>query len=110
MAVAFAYVGNTNVLTLTGLKSDDEDTFLNSATITVTVKDANGAAISGESWPVTMDYVAASDGDYRAVISHSAAITNGQVYTAVVDVDASDTSNERVGHWEFPFTAKVRNK
>lgn len=106
--VATAYVGNTNVITLTGLMSEDEATYLNAATVTVTVKDSAGAEVTGETWPVTMDYVDASDGDYRAAISYAADLTAGNSYVAVIDVDATDTSGERVGHWEFPFKAEVR--
>lgn len=106
--IAVAYVGNTNVLTLTGLKSDDEGIYLNDATVTLTVKDTDGAAVAGESWPVTMDYVASSNGNYRAVISAEAEFVAKAKYTAVIDVDASDVNGERIGHWEFPFQAQVR--
>lgn len=110
MSTAIAYVANTNVLTLTGLVSEDDGAPLNSATVTVTIKDAADSSIAGESWPVTMDYVDESEGNYRALISSAAALVAGAKYKAIVDVNASDTSSERIAHWEFPFTAQVRKK
>lgn len=106
--MAMAYAANTNVLTLTGLQSEDEGTFLNEAAPTLTVKDSSGSPISGESWPVTMEYVAASDGNYRVIISSVVSLTAGQTYKAVVDVDSSTTDEERIAHWEFPFQVQTR--
>jgi hypothetical protein len=105
MATQIAYVANTNNLVLTGLKSDIEDAFLNSAVVTATVKDSTNAVVVG---PVTMDYVAASDGEYIASLSASIEFTAGARYTAFIDADGSDTNNERIGHWEIAFTAKTR--
>src|SRR5512143_1733125 len=110
MAASIAYVGNTNDLELTGLKSDAEDTYLNDATITVTVKDAAGNSVAGEEWPATMTYVDGSNGDYVLGLTYLLELVGGAKYTAVIDADASDTSAERYGHWEFPFTAQVRKK
>jgi hypothetical protein len=38
------------------------------------------------------------------------AFTDSTKYTAFIDADATDTGAERIGHWEFPFTAKTRIK
>lgn len=110
MAISIAYVGNTNNLELTGLKSEVEDIFLDDVVITVTVKDSAGVELTGETWPQTMTYVAGSNGDYVLGLSHLLNLTRGQRYTAFIDADASDTSAERYGHWEFPFTAQTRTK
>lgn len=110
MAASIAYVGNTNDLELTGLKSESEDIFLNNVTITVTVNDAAGSPVTGENWPITMTYIAGSDGNYVVGLSYELAIIAGAKYTAIIDADASDTDAERIGHWEFPFTAQTRKK
>lgn len=114
---SIAYIGNTNNLELTGLKSELEDTFLNNLVPTVTVKDADGNEVSGGSsnptpWPADMTYVEGSDGNYAVGLSATLEFAEGGRYTAFIDVIASDTdgSPERIGHWEFPFTAKVRTK
>lgn len=95
-----AFVANTNLLELIGLKSAVEDEFINDATVSVTVKDASGANVAGVTWPVTMDYVAASSGDYRAIIPHGAALVSGRQYTAEISVNAGA---DRVGFWRFVF-------
>lgn len=115
MAASFAYIANTNNLKLTGLKSDLEKEFLNNLVPTVTIKDSSGNEVSSgsgdpEPWPAYMTYVTDSDGNYAVGLSADLQFIAGEKYTAVIDVIASDTDGtpERIGHWEFPFTAKVR--
>lgn len=110
MATQIAFVGNTNNLEINGLKSEVEDTFLNDATITVTIKDANGVDVAGEPWPQTMTYLAGSDGNYVLGLTRNLDFSNGAKYTAFIDADASDTATERFAHWQFPFTAQTRTK
>lgn len=66
--------------------------------------------MEGQNWPVIMSYIVGSNGDYVAGFSHEALLAAGAKYVAFIDADASDTSAERVAHWEFPFTAQVRKK
>jgi hypothetical protein len=110
MAKAFAFIGNTNDLLLTGLKSEVEGIFLDDAVITVTVKDPLGVPVIGETWPKPMTYIAGSEGSYVAGLSHLLVFTDSTKYTAFIDADASDQTAVRVGHWEFPFTAQTRTK
>lgn len=95
-----AFVANTNLLELIGLKSAVEDTAINDATVAVTIKDAGGVNVTGVTWPVTMDYVAASSGDYRAVVPHGAALVSGRQYTAEISVNAGA---DRIGFWRYVF-------
>lgn len=101
------FVANTNVLEIIGLKSAVEDTFINDATVEVTVKDADGAEVSGQTWPTAMAYVATSDGDYRAILEHDLALTDKAKYTAEISIDAGA---ERIGFWAYSFTAQARTK
>jgi hypothetical protein len=110
LMASIAFVGNTNDLLLTGLKSEIENTFLADAVITVTVKDINGVPVVGETWPKPMTYIPGSDGSYVAGLSHLMHFSDSAKYTAFIDADATDTGAERIGHWEFPFTAKTRIK
>jgi hypothetical protein len=100
-----AFVANSNVLDLIGLKSAVEDTFINDADVEVTVKDSADVNVTGVSWPVTMDYVAASNGNYRAILSHAIAFVPNRKYYAHIDADAGA---DRVGHWEFEFRPQTR--
>lgn len=102
-----AFVGNTNLLEIRGLKSAVEGTFINDATVTVTVKNASGANVSGQTWPAAMSYVAASSGDYRAVIEDDAALMPRQTYTAEITVNAGVN---RIGFWKYVFKPQDRTK
>lgn len=102
---AVVYVANTNVLDLIGLKSVVDNAFVNSATVTVTVKDSALVAVTGQTWPTAMVYVPTSNGNYRAYFENDLALTNKKKYIAVIDADAGVN---RIGHWEFPFTAATR--
>jgi hypothetical protein len=100
-----AFVANTNVLDLTGLKNELTDAFINDATVTVTVKDASGAQVSGQAWPLTMSYVALSDGNYRAFLSSALPFAAKAKYTAYIEANGGANL---VGHWEFHFTTVTR--
>ena len=100
-----AFVANTNVLELQGLHSEIEGAYVNDATVTVTVKDEDGVAVTGQTWPLTMQYVATSQGDYRAILKDTLALVAKQNYFAFIDVNAGI---DRVGHWEFKFKPVTR--
>lgn len=100
-----AFIANTNLLELTGLKSAVEGVYINDALITVTVKDKKGQDVPGVSWPVSMVYVNGSEGDYRATLVHTIEFVPKREYRAFIEVDAGA---DRIGHWEFPFTPLVR--
>lgn len=99
------YVGNTNIIEITGLKSAVEGSYVNDADVTVTVKDADDNAVSGQTWPAAMAYVAGSNGNYRGILEDDLALVDGSQYVAVIDADAG---TNRVGHWEFAFSPKTR--
>jgi hypothetical protein len=101
------FVANTNVLEIIGLKSAVEGTFVNDATVSVVVKDANGTPVAGQTWPTSLAYVTASSGDYRCILEHDLALENRQKYTAEISVEAGV---ERIGFWAYPFTAQTRTK
>lgn len=100
-----AFVANTNVLELTGLKEETTEAFINNAVVTVTIKDTEGTDVVGATWPLTMDYVATSDGDYRAYVSEALTLIANTKYIAYIDADGGAN---RFGHFEFHFKALVR--
>lgn len=100
-----AFVGNTNVLKLRGLKSALDDEYINDATVSVTVKTVAGVNVTGQTWPTTMGYVANSDGDYRALLESDLAVVAGVKYLAFIEANAG---GEAIGHWEFEFIPKTR--
>jgi len=101
-----AFVDNTNVLDLIGLKSEIEDQFINDAVVTVTIKDAAGEEVLGATWPMPMIYVVSSNGDYRSILTDELILAPGASHTAVIH--AVGSGPDRVGHWEFIFKPKTR--
>lgn len=100
------YLGNDNVLTLVGLQNDISAAYLNAATVTVTLVDSDGTEISGETWPLTMTYVATSDGNYRATLPDTlTGLTAADALTAKVSADGGAGLQ---GYWEVPVLAAVR--
>ncbi len=63
-------VDSSNVLELRGLRNVVDDEYVNNAIVQATIVDANGDEITGETWPVSLSYVAASDGVYRYTLSY----------------------------------------
>ena len=82
-----AYLNSDNVISISGLKDVIADTYINTATCAVTLKDANGNNVSGETWPLTMNYVSASNGIYRATLADTLSVSAGD-YTAIVTANA----------------------
>lgn len=101
------FIGNTNLLKLTGLKSNIDNSFINDASVAVTLLDSSGEEVSGQSWPITLDFVSGSSGDYRVTLSYNLPLVESSLYTAVVTADGGDG---RQGRWELKFKARVRTE
>lgn len=98
------YPGNSGVLQIGALKNAQTDAYINDATVEATVVDRHDAEVTGQSWPLTLSYVAASDGIYRGVIESDLTVVVGGTYTAQVTA----TSGVLVGYWELPITIATR--
>lgn len=64
--------------------------FVNDATVTVTIKDSAGVDLVGESWPVTLPFVAASDGIYRKSFDPFVNLVIGEIYDIIINVVGTD--------------------
>ena len=98
------YVGNSNLVEVKGLKNAATDSYENGASVNVVLLDEAEQEISGESWPKSLGYVAASDGDYRGTLSEGIAIAHGQIVTAKITATASGLT----AVWETPCKAIER--
>ena len=87
MADLTAYLNSDNVITLNGLIDAVDSSYQNTATVQVTLTDYNGNEVTGETWPLTMNYVSASNGDYRATLVDTLNVSEGS-YTATITADA----------------------
>lgn len=67
--------GADNLIRLDALKLVSTDAYQNSATVTMTLKDPDGASVSGATG-LTLAYVAASNGRYEGTIPYSVELTN----------------------------------
>ena len=91
MAIHQHWIGSDNLFEVTGAQNVLTGDFLNSATVQVTVVDATTETeVNGETWPLTLSYVAASNGDYRGVLSDQLVLQEQQSlrYDVVVDAGA----------------------
>lgn len=98
------FVGNTMNVLLSGLQFEGEAGYINDAVATVSIFNSNGTEVTGETWPLALDYVAASNGDYEAVLNEDLALVKNKTYT--VEVIAEKDGNE--GKWRETAVATDR--
>ena len=73
--------------------TDEDGDPVNTATVTVTIYDCEtGLATTDEAWPVTLDYVAASDGVYRKTFDPFTSLTVDKLYKVVTPIDGGGTA------------------
>ncbi len=104
MTTQIVYRSNDHLIKLTGLQDSSDDTFVNDATVTLTMKDINDVNVVGISWPLAMAYVAASNGDYEGTIDKALVITPETRYFAEVTI----VSGTRDAFFELPVQAQKR--
>ena len=103
-ATLLAYVDNDNVIKVEGLRDSDDD-YVNDAVVSCTgIETAAGAAVGGDSFPKTLSYVAASNGDYRATLEQTLALVAGEAYVAFITVVGGGLN----ASFAAPFTAQAR--
>ena len=84
----FIFLDNDMRLKLAGLV-DAEGTYQNTATVEATLYDDAGNAVSGPSWPLTMDYVSSSNGDYTVNLEDTIDFTGIERVLISIDVDSA---------------------
>lgn len=100
------FVGNDNILEVSDLKNELTGADLNAATVTVTLKDAAGANVTGDTWPKTMTYVTGSKGTYRTTLLYSMPLTAGDRYNAVISANGGAGLQ---ASWTVECVARARN-
>lgn len=93
---------SNNVVEIRGLYNSVDQAYVNDATLSCTIKDAAGTEVSGEIWPKSMPYVAASNGLYRATLADTLGVNAGEWYHLEV-VATTPTSQKR--KWVVPLKA-----
>ena len=99
------YPKNDQVIEVFGLHNQviSATSWLNAATVTATLKDSAGAAVTGLS-ALALAYIAASNGDYRGQVEDTFNPAPGDDYT--LHIDASEAGI--VLHIEIPVSVQVR--
>ena len=94
-----------NLIEVSGLKNRALDTFINNANVTVTLKDKDGAEVVGETWPLTLDKVAGTDGLYRASLKDTLTLGLNEKVTAEVNADGGTGLQS---YWEKPLIVRLQ--
>jgi len=102
--VDIIWIANDNLLRLRGLKNKKTGAYENSAVVTARIVNSGGSDVVGQGWPVTLTYVANSNGDYDATLEDALVLTNLASYTAKVWAVSSGLQ----GYWAMPIVAKDR--
>ncbi len=80
MALEVLAIGSDNLVRLDTLTNYSSGAYVNNATVTFTLKDANGSVVSSLSGQ-SMAYVAGSNGRYEGTVPSTAALTLNALYT-----------------------------
>jgi 5-methylcytosine-specific restriction protein A len=68
MAQAYVmFVDNDMLVEVDGLQDSSDDSYLNAATVTANLFDENGTLVTGQTMPISMSYVASSNGKYQGI-------------------------------------------
>ena len=99
------YIDNDNLLSVTGLKNASSGSYMNDATVTATLVDSTGTTVTGQTFPVTLSYVADTDGNYQATLEDALSLNEGSVYTATI---SATTSSGLSASWQMTMKAIKR--
>lgn len=96
-------IGSDNIVRLDGLTNSSSGAYINSATVTYTLKDSTGAAVLSNQ---AMAYVAASNGRYEGTIPNGTTVTMAQ--NAQYSIEITATSGGSVLFRKLSCIAKYR--
>lgn len=97
------YINNDNVLRLSGLRKFNGEGFENAAQVTVTIRSKNGI-VGGGDFPLAMNYVAGSNGDYLCVLYSTIEWELNEPYIAEISAVAEGIA----ASWEMRVTPRKR--
>ena len=99
------YYSNDNTLEVRDLAKSGTGSAISDAVVTVTViKEDTYAKVSGQTWPATLSYVAAST-LYRGTLKDDMVLVPEEKLIAQLTASGGDNL---VGYWEMPLIVKTR--
>lgn len=100
------YLDSDQLVTIDGLADPVTGTYVNTATITVTMYQADGTTqVTGQSWPLTLSYVSSSNGNYRGMLEDTRVLEEGKIYWLDVEADAG---GGLIKSWRWYDVARYR--
>ena len=87
MDVLTIYDGNDGLIEVKGLLDGVTGEYVSDATLEVTLRDAAGAEVAGQVWPLSMEYVPDTSGVYRATLLATLDLTLNARYVATITAD-----------------------
>jgi hypothetical protein len=103
--MANIYLSNDNLLSIEGLRNASSGSYMNDATSTATLKDADGNVVTGQTFPVTMTYMSGTNGNYQATLENTLSMTPNAKYTATI---SATSSSGLYAEWDMELTATKR--
>lgn len=105
MAAQILYIANDHVLKLLGLTDGKTGLPINNATVEATIVNHDNQPVAGITWPVELDYVVDSDGDYEGELDEEFQVSVTGIYYLRVE---AETPPDIKGRWRVPLTVKER--
>lgn len=88
------FVGNDMELKVDGLRNASTGSAINNATVTASVTDSTGTTVGGMSFPLTLNYVSGSDGDYSGTLEDTTSLVAGSVYTVTINISGDSLTGK----------------
>lgn len=90
------YVGSDNILEVAGLASAAGGAYVNDAVVSAVLKDSAGAAVAGQTFPITLSYQNDGAGTYRGTLEDTLALSENSWYTAeIIAIGGGATMSRR---------------
>jgi hypothetical protein len=100
------FIGSDQLLEVAGLKDPVTGAYVNTATVRATMYEPDGVTVvQGQTWPLTLSYVAASDGDYNGILEDGRDLKDGRLYWIELTADAG---GDLIKKWRWSDTARYR--
>lgn len=101
MSAEILHDGNSNLIRVPQL-TDHDGTVITDATVEVTITDASGTNVTGQTWPMGLPHVSA--GKYEAAAPYGIGLRVGRKYTVTVTAVKDSLKAE----WVFEAEAQKR--
>jgi len=98
-------IGNDQTIKVLGLQDEISGDYLNTAAVTAHLKNKDGTDVDGENWPVDLQYVEDSNGNYIGNLDDAIDLKPCKTYFVEIRADAGGGLKAL---WRFPRFAQYR--